>query len=162
MPSGINQADLARITRRLQRLPDDLKDAFAKELGGAAELVAAEARRRAPVLTGDLRDSIQVTQRGPLSWEVSAYAEARRGRGSRGQRLKYGEAFNIAWFMEFGTLRSAVFTITRSGRTKKIRRRVKFLKGGNARPFMLPAFRAVLRPILGRLRAAALQAIRRA
>lgn len=83
---------MARVTlkSRLPEIAAELRPRVSAAVKETAEVVAAEARARVPVDSGDLKDSITVTRKEAAGYSVNAEAQDDNG-------LYYG------WFQEFGT-----------------------------------------------------------
>lgn len=65
-----------RVLENLKELGGNVADAAKRALKNGADIVAADAKRRVPVKTGKLRDSIQVKgNRSGTSYKISADAE---------------------------------------------------------------------------------------
>jgi len=138
--SGIRKGDVPRITQKFRQLPEAVQRELQQQIRDAGPRVVSEARARVPVDLGDLKNSITLIPKGKFGWAIDVMAKAKRGR----------HAFNYGWFVEFGTNRAVAVTIRR-GRSKKAQTRKL---GANAQPFLLPAFRRVMRPVMRQIRQA--------
>lgn len=143
MASGIRPGDVARLTQRLRALSPELEAAARQAIQAAGPAVLAEAQRRVPVDTGDLRDSIKL-ENTATGWRLSAFRPVHNGR----------IAFNLAMLVEFGTRVGFTLQAATKGRRKRVMLRLVRGRPGNAQPFMFPAFRRAVRPILRQVRAA--------
>ena len=92
---GFNRREIrggstARNISDLAEIKDELIEVAKAALAEGAEIVVAEAKRRCPVKTGKLRDSIHATKRKQgLAYSVSAGAYRT---DSRGRKYYYGAA----------------------------------------------------------------------
>lgn len=143
--SGIRKGDVPRLTQKFRQLPEEIQRELQQQIRDAGPRVVNEARARVPVDLGDLKSSITLVPKGKFGWAIDVLARARRGR----------HRFNYGWFVEFGTSRAVKATVGR-GRSRSVK-----LLGKNAQPFLLPAFRRVMRPVLRNIRAAIKGAVRK-
>lgn len=127
----------AELQKVLGQLPVKLERKILRGgLRAGAKVIEAEAKRRVPVVTGQLRDSIRVSTGSKRGGKVYAHVKA----GGR----KKGQAF-YAHFVEFGTARHVILPGggTKAGKALAIAGRMVGAKvdhpGARARPFMRPA-----------------------
>ena len=146
--SGIRKGDVPRITQKFRQLPEAVQRELQQQIRDAGPRVLAEARRRVPVEHGDLKNSITLVPKGKFGWAIDVLARAKRGR----------HRFNYGWFVEFGTSRAVTVTV-RKGKSRKATSRAL---GKNAQPFLLPAFRRVMRPVMRNIRQAIRGVVRKA
>lgn len=163
MASLLNIKGGAELQRALQGVPVKLERKILRgALRAAAKVIEAEAKRRVPVRTGRLRDSIRVSAGAKKNGRVWAHVKAGGGRK--------GRAF-YAHFVEFGTRRHIITAgAGRSGaaRALSIAGRLVGAKvdhpGAQERPFMRPALdtqaQAAIDDMAAYIRARLAQAIR--
>lgn len=135
--ASFNVKGLAELNRVLNQLPVKVERKLLRGgLRAAAKVIEAEAKRRVPVRTGLLRDSIRVSTGAKRGGKVYAHIKA----GGR----KKGQAF-YAHMVEFGTARHVILAGggTKAGKALAIAGRILGAKvdhpGARPRPFMRPA-----------------------
>ncbi len=119
--------------KQLARLPDAMKDDVRNAVRDSAEDMAEFAYRLAPVQTGKLRFSIDVTMGPPPRGTISTVGNAQAAKGDEGLIATVyagGDGAYYARFQEFGTVNMA------------------------ANPFFFPAYRASKKPAMRRMQAA--------
>lgn len=161
MSASFNIKGLKELKLELERLPAKLEMSVMRSaMREGAKVIAEEAKARAPVLSGRLRDSIRVStrsKRGVVRYNVIAGGETKKrikGTAS-GVKVVYDNAY-YARFVEFGTAAHAIGAkyakalVLRSNRrasagvAKRWMRGEAILEGvhhpgSQPRPFMRPA-----------------------
>lgn len=115
MTSEFKVKGLSQLNDVLQQLPENLEKGLMRQaLRAGAQEIAAEAKRRVPVNTGRLRDSIRVTvsaKRGKVTAAIRAGGRDTRKRVVRNAsgriKVAYDNAFYAIW-VEFGTSAHAI------------------------------------------------------
>jgi HK97 gp10 family phage protein len=105
------RADLSRAAEKLKRAGEgEVREKVFEELGKGGERICEDAKRRAPVRTGDLKQSLKVRKyKKSLSVAVEAdypkTAKYRKGKGSK--KSPGGSRVYYAFAMEYGTRKDA-------------------------------------------------------
>jgi HK97 gp10 family phage protein len=121
--SRIKSGDTERIQSKLRALPGQLTQPIKEELAKSGGVIERSAKRRAPKLTGALRQGITTAIiKGGFGILISAMRQATKGR----------TPFNIAWFVDYGTTKmkarpflTVAYRTTRKSATRRIGRRVR-------------------------------------
>ncbi len=156
--------NLARLERKLKRLPAATEAAIRAAMEKAADEIVALAQRLVAVDDGTLRDSIGWTWGAPPRGSLTLGKVARSAIGKGLTITVYAgnsEAFYARW-VEFGTRPHAIEAVHAEvlGADGRFGVRVDH-PGGMARPFFFPAYRANRKSAKARVRRATRQAARK-
>lgn len=113
MSASFQIKGMRELATQLQSLPAKIEMSVMRSaLREGAKVIADEAKARAPVLTGRLRDSIRVSsrsKRGSVRYRVIAGGETKKRitKTASGVKVQYDNAY-YARFVEFGTAAHAI------------------------------------------------------
>lgn len=147
MARGAKILNLARLERKLKRLPPAVVAEIRAGMEDVAYDIVRLAKSLAPVDDGDLRDSIGWTWGAPPRGALTLGKVARSALGKRLTLTIYAgdETAYYARFVEFGTKESAARSARRNRRYKRtfvLTRALAAHHATQAQPFFFPAYRA--------------------
>lgn len=132
--------DVSRLRRVLRRMPEEVTQGVRDEMKWVASEVEREAKARAPVRTGSLRDAIRIkVRRDGLAFYI----------GIVGRRAKKKAWY--AHFVEFGTRGYRAGDIRHARNSKTTKHIQKDVSAQPARPFLFPAFESRRTEFSGRV-----------
>lgn len=158
--------NLARLERKLQRLPKQAESRIRVAMEVAAEDIVRLAKSLAPFDTGELRDSIGWTWGAPPRGSLTLGKIARSALGKSLTLTIYAgdEVAYYARWVEFGTaphsLAKGADRSARGGRGKRQDQGAQH-PGAAAHPFFFPAYRANLKSAKAKIRRAVRDAARK-